>query len=181
MTPQQLVGAAVLVLWSFTACAAGQWQGQSYPAARAAERATDVPVWETFDTGGSGAPDDRRDFLTDIAFSDDRHGWTCGYGGVFATHDGGPGGTVVVERSSQRRVRGGSALVGRRPWPELGVELLLRCGCAATHVYQCYTDNVFLQQLNAPQPKRQEYVLQMMRCRPRLTRCGLPPMQAPSK
>lgn len=89
MTPQQLVGAAVLVLWSFTACAAGQWQGQSYPAARAAERATDVPVWETFDTGGSGAPDDRRDFLTDIAFSDDRHGWTCGYGGVFATHDGG--------------------------------------------------------------------------------------------
>merc|ERR1711903_223260 len=62
-----------------------------------------------------------------------------------------PGALVRTSRVRQRRVRGGSALVGRRPWPELGVELLLRCGCAATHVYQCYTDNVFLQQLNAPQ------------------------------
>jgi len=68
----------------------GQWQGYTYPPF---EGPKDKPSrFLLTDTGGSGGGFGRGDphfHLSDVDFLNLEEGWTCGYGGVFVTKDGG--------------------------------------------------------------------------------------------
>ena len=77
-----------------TGMAQGLWQGASCPvlAPQRDSSAGRLGKWLVLDTGGSGGgfgQGDIRQKLQDVHFWDDRVGWTCGYGGVFRTADGG--------------------------------------------------------------------------------------------
>jgi photosystem II stability/assembly factor-like uncharacterized protein len=68
----------------------GTWQGEVYSAAAPATAVPDRFL--ILDSGGSGGgfgQGDVRHKLHDVHFWDARHGWACGYGGVFRTEDGG--------------------------------------------------------------------------------------------
>jgi len=72
--------------------AAGGWQGRAYPWASAGENRKAPVRFLVLNTGGSGGGFGRGDIrkqLHDVSFWDNRLGWTCGYGGVFRTEDGG--------------------------------------------------------------------------------------------
>jgi photosystem II stability/assembly factor-like uncharacterized protein len=72
----------------------GLWQGHAYPAAAGtvAESAAVADRFLVLDTGGSGGgfgQGDVRSHLQDVVFWNQQLGWSCGYGGVFKTVDGG--------------------------------------------------------------------------------------------
>ena len=83
----------VLGLCSLNAPAGGLWQGTTYPPANPKSKIRNPKShWLILDTGGSGGAfgkGDIRQHLHDVVFWNRSLGWTCGYGGVFRTVDGG--------------------------------------------------------------------------------------------
>lgn len=90
----------VLGLCSPSAPADGLWQGTPYPPANPkskiqnpkSEIRNPKSPWLVLNTGGSGGAfgkGDLRHHLHDVVFWNRSLGWTCGYGGVFRTVDGG--------------------------------------------------------------------------------------------
>ena len=94
----RLLSILLLLLWICSSCrqtvpTAGLWQGTTpSPANPQFEIPNPKSHWLVLDTGGSGGAfgkGDLRHHLHDVVFWNRSLGWTCGYGGVFRTADGG--------------------------------------------------------------------------------------------
>ncbi len=94
----------------------GRWQGKIYPqTANMASSPSLTGKMIVKDSGGSGGSfgkGDLRNALQDVHFWNDRIGWTCGFGGVFSTLDGGltwarvkpRGGWYQIEMSGEKEI-----------------------------------------------------------------------------
>ena len=73
-----------------TCLAQSRWQGRTWPAAtHPTQHAARFLALDTGGSGGGFGQGDIRQKLHGVCFWDERIGWTCGYGGVFRTADGG--------------------------------------------------------------------------------------------
>jgi hypothetical protein len=94
--------------------AEGQWQGYVYPTIKeeGKEKVSQFFLTNTGGTGGGFGRGDPHYALLDVSFWDDKIGWTCGYGGVFRTEDGGlnwkrvkpPGGWYHIRMAGREEV-----------------------------------------------------------------------------
>lgn len=77
------------LVWHLT-FGVGQWQGTTYPPSRGKEEpASRFLLTDTGNVGGGFGRGDPHFHLSDVDFVNLNEGWSCGYGGVFVTKDGG--------------------------------------------------------------------------------------------
>ncbi len=82
----------------------GIWQSRELPAEKPEEHTSDFIILDSGGSGGSFNKGDIRFALHDVHFWNRNIGWTCGYGGVFKTIDGGITWSRIMPRGSWMQI-----------------------------------------------------------------------------